>query len=185
MRQQNIVGLLWVSTLLLGGSGCQMQTQSVRLCEALQQQGDDATCWLRHELKANQLVAPKMLFDPDADSLELVLHKIAKEKGLDPKAPVEFENEVSRFVVRCAPDSLKARSCVWTLISYPRVASDAVFAPPLLEAVEWVRSRASSRGFKLVLLAQNHLQRQLSVEIRGAAISIEWSDSDAQLVSQQ
>jgi hypothetical protein len=185
MRKKGIVASLLVSALLLGGYGCQIQTQSVRLCEALQLQGDDATCWLRDELKANRLVAPKVLFDPDADSLELVLQRIAKEKRLDSKVPMEFENEVSRFVVQCTPDSSKDRNCVWTLISHPKVASDAVFAPPLMEAVEWVRSRASSQGFKLVLLEQNHIQRKLSVEIRGAAISIEWSDSDAQLVSKQ
>ncbi|HEX7895211.1 MAG TPA: hypothetical protein VF447_13530 [Terriglobales bacterium] len=185
MRKKSIVGWLLLFALLLVGNGCQIQTQNVKLCEALQQQGDDATCWLRDELKANRLVAPKVLVDSDADSLGLVLQRIAKEKSLDSKVPMEFENEVARFVVQCTPDSLKDRSCVWTLISHPKVASDAVFAPPLLEAVEWVRSRASSQGFKLVLLEQNHIQRKLSVEIRGAAISIEWSDSEAQLVSKQ
>jgi hypothetical protein len=167
--------------LILSSGGCQVQTNEFALCEALQQQGSDATCWLRGELAPVELVAPKVLFGTKSGSLGSVLEEIARETRLTLQDGTAFENEVSRFTLRCARSS--SNTCAWTLVSNPKGSVETVFADPIQEVIEWLKARASSdSSVKLSLLEREHLMRRsLSVEIKNNAVTIEWSDSDATL----
>jgi hypothetical protein len=168
-----LLGLL----VALSAPACQVQTQSIGLCESLQQQGADATCWLRDELIPARLVAPQVLFTDGHESLDVVLQQIAEEKTLTLAVGSRFENDVSRFVIQCAASS--TGECVLELMSTPRRPAGDVLAPPLLEAVNWVAAR--SADFDLVLLDTKNVRRRFSVAVSNNEMSLRWSDSEAKL----
>jgi hypothetical protein len=179
VRKQNSWKLLGTSVLALSLSACQAQTQSLNLCQSLQQQGTDATCWLRDELVPTRLVAPQILFGTGNESLDSVFQQIAEAKNLKLTEGTRFENDVSRFVIQCADSP--TGECVLELVSNPTRTADQVFATPLLEAVTWVRAR--SPDFDLVLLDTKNVSRRLSVVVRNNEVSLRWSDSKAKLPS--
>lgn len=174
--------LLFACVWLISCSACQFQTRSIPLCDPLQIQGDDATCWLRNDLDPIGMVAPQILYGIGDEPLEGVLKRIGLERKIPISNGVEFENDVSTFTIRCKPNSERSGGCAWSLISRPRGRMDDVLSAELLAATKWLQSHNDSNGpLRLALLEKNSVNRSFFLDIENDMVVIEWVDSEARL----